>query len=53
MEIHYQRALFSSFQRKLMPNKVLLILGARRVGKTKLIQDFLKTQENRLCKSLS
>lgn len=45
MEIHYQRALFSSFQRKLMPNKVLLILGARRVGKTKLIQDFLKTQE--------
>lgn len=30
------------FERKVLPNKVLMLMGARRVGKTKLIQDYLK-----------
>jgi len=39
----YKRALLTEFERKIRPNKVLILLGARRVGKTKLIQDYLKT----------
>lgn len=40
--MHIERALNTEFSRKLQPNKVLLILGARRVGKTKLISKFLE-----------
>lgn len=43
MANRYKRALLKEFERKLRPNKVLILLGARRVGKTKLIQDYLKT----------
>ncbi len=41
----YKRAVSANFKKKLRPNKVLIILGARRVGKTRLIKDFLQTQE--------
>lgn len=37
-----QRTLEKEFKRKLQPNKVLLLLGARRVGKTKFISHFLE-----------
>jgi len=43
MANRYQRALLEEFERKVRPNKVLILLGARRVGKTKLIQDYLET----------
>jgi uncharacterized protein len=37
------RALLSQFQRKLRPNKVLMLLGPRRSGKTAFVKDYLKT----------
>jgi len=37
------RALLTQFQRKLRPNKVLMLLGPRRSGKTTFIKDYLKT----------
>jgi len=37
------RAFKSEFERKLQPNKVLILLGARRVGKTAFIKHFLKS----------
>lgn len=43
MPNHYKRAILKEFQRKLLPNKVLILIGARRVGKTKLIQSYLKS----------
>ncbi len=43
MANRYKRALLKEFEKKVRPNKVLILLGARRVGKTKLIQDYLKT----------
>ncbi len=43
MANRYERALLSEFEKKVRPNKVLILLGARRVGKTKLMQDYLKT----------
>lgn len=36
------RELTNIIQKKLKPNKVLILYGARRVGKTELIKDFLK-----------
>lgn len=42
MANQYKRAILKEFQRKVRPNKVLLLMGARRVGKTKLIESFLK-----------
>ncbi|MDR7131175.1 putative AAA+ superfamily ATPase [Algoriphagus sp. 4150] len=36
------RALHSNFHRKLKPNKVLMILGPRRSGKTALVRQFTK-----------
>lgn len=44
MNFQYKRALLIEFRKKILPNKVLILLGARRVGKTWLIKDFLKTQ---------
>ena len=40
---YLNRALFEEFSRKVLPNKVLILLGARRVGKTELIKNYLKT----------
>lgn len=39
----YPRAIETEFSRKLQPGKVLLLMGARRVGKTAFIKHFLKS----------
>jgi uncharacterized protein len=41
MSNYYKRAVLAEFHRKLIPNKVLILLGARRVGKTDLIKNYL------------
>jgi uncharacterized protein len=43
MSNHYKRVVLEEFHRKLLPNKVLILLGARRVGKTDLIKKYLET----------
>jgi predicted AAA+ superfamily ATPase len=43
MSNYYKRAVLAEFHRKLLPNKVLVLLGARRVGKTALIKNYLET----------
>lgn len=43
MDSYLKRAVFDNFSKKVLPNKVLLLLGARRVGKTELIKKYLKT----------
>lgn len=43
MEKFLKRALFQDFGKKVLPNKVLILLGARRVGKTELIKNYLQT----------
>lgn len=43
MKTQYKRAVLADFKNKLVPNKVLILLGARRVGKTELIKSYLKT----------
>ena len=43
MSNHYKRAVLTEFTRKILPNKVLILLGARRVGKTDLIKNYLET----------
>lgn len=42
MENIIQRAVLKQFESKVLPNKVLLLLGARRVGKTELIKKYLE-----------
>jgi hypothetical protein len=42
MENVIQRAVLKQFETKVLPNKVLLLLGARRVGKTELIKKYLE-----------
>ena len=42
MESYFKRAVFDNFNKKVLPNKVLILLGARRVGKTELIKNYLK-----------
>ena len=45
---HIERAIYKTFKKKVLPQKVLILLGARRVGKTALIKKFLtgyKTSE--------
>ena len=42
MSSYFKRVLLTEFSKKLLPEKVLLLLGARRVGKTKLIKDFIQ-----------
>jgi len=39
-----QRVVFDEMVRKILPNKVLILFGARRVGKTELVRTYLKTQ---------
>ena len=41
MSNYYKRAVFDDFHTKLVPNKVLILLGARRVGKTQLIKKYV------------
>jgi uncharacterized protein len=43
MSNHYKRAVLEEFHKKVLPNKVLILLGARRVGKTDLIKNYLTT----------
>jgi len=43
MSNYYKRAVLTEFHKKLLPNKVLILLGARRVGKTALIKNYLET----------
>jgi predicted AAA+ superfamily ATPase len=43
MENYLKRALFQDFGKKVLSNKVLILLGARRVGKTELIKNYLQT----------
>jgi uncharacterized protein len=43
MSNYYKRAILAEFHRKLLPNKVMILLGARRVGKTDLIKNYLTT----------
>ena len=38
-----ERAIISIFNKKVLPNKVLILLGARRVGKTAFIKKYLST----------
>lgn len=40
---YYKRAVLDDFHIKLKPNKVLVLLGARRVGKTQIIKKYLET----------
>src|SRR5690606_4525223 len=42
METNYiPRAIYEEFKRRVKPQKVLILLGARRVGKTELIKKYL------------
>ncbi len=43
-----ERKITSKIQNKLIPNKVILIFGARRVGKTVLIQQITKSFEGKI-----
>ncbi|SFA89375.1 ATP-binding protein [Algoriphagus aquimarinus] len=43
------RALQADFDRKLKPNKVLMILGPRRSGKTALVRQFTKDVDHQQC----
>ena len=43
MSNYYKRAVLAEFHKKILPNKVLILLGARRVGKTHLIKNYLKS----------
>ncbi len=42
---YYTRAILKEFERKLIPNKVLILLGARRVGKTEFLINYLKQMQ--------
>jgi predicted AAA+ superfamily ATPase len=42
LNTHLNRSLERILEKKIQPNKVLIIFGARRVGKTKLIQKYLE-----------
>ena len=42
MKTYLKRAVFDNFSKKVVSNKVLILLGARRVGKTELIKNYLK-----------
>src|SRR5690606_13629882 len=44
MADYYKRALLTEFKKKLVPNKVLILLGARRVGKTQFIKSYIETE---------
>ncbi|MBF4515318.1 ATP-binding protein [Flavobacterium sp. ANB] len=41
MKNYLKRSVIQEFKKKVQPNKVLILLGARRVGKTELIKNYL------------
>jgi predicted AAA+ superfamily ATPase len=41
MKKYLKRTILQEFKKKVIPNKVLILLGARRVGKTELIKNYL------------
>ncbi|WP_163398655.1 ATP-binding protein [Flavobacterium fluviatile] len=43
MESYLKRAILDHFSKKVLPNKVLILLGARRVGKTAFIKNYIST----------
>jgi len=43
--MYIQRAIEKAFNKKLKPNKVLVLLGARRIGKTSFIKKALQNQQ--------
>jgi predicted AAA+ superfamily ATPase len=45
---YYKRAVLADFHSKLKPNKVLILLGARRVGKTQLIKKYLENSDEKV-----
>lgn len=45
---YYKRAVLADFNSKLKPNKVLILLGARRVGKTQLIKKYLENSDEKV-----
>lgn len=45
MPYYYNRSVLQEFKNKIVPNKVLLLLGARRVGKTQLLKRYLQEIE--------
>lgn len=47
------RAITSEFERRLQPNKVLLILGARRVGKTQFLKRYIERQTDKAILTLN
>jgi predicted AAA+ superfamily ATPase len=46
MEKYINRAIQTSFIKKMIPNKVMVLLGARRVGKTSFLNYLVKTEIN-------
>lgn len=40
---YIERAIMERFQQKILPNKVLLLIGARRVGKTELLKTYMQS----------
>ena len=46
MEKYINRAIKTAFLKKMIPNKVLLLLGARRVGKTSFVEHIIKENIN-------
>ncbi|AEW86557.1 ATPase [Flavobacterium columnare] len=45
---YIKRAVLDDFSNHLQPNKVLILLGARRVGKTQLIKKYLKITDKKV-----
>lgn len=48
-----ERALLKVFEKKVRPQKVLILLGARRVGKTQLVNAYLSKQNQAQCLHLN
>jgi len=53
MSNYYKRAVLTEFHKKVLPNKVLILLGARRVGKTDLIKKYLSEIPKKDCLHLN
>ena len=51
MNKHIKRYLEAEIERKLKPNKVFVLYGPRQVGKTTLINEFLKSYKGKVYKS--
>ena len=45
---YYKRAVFDDLKNQLKPNKVLILLGARRVGKTQLIKKYVASTNEKV-----